>query len=110
MTSRSLLEEGEPPKLAQEATTAAAVRPAAAVRKNRNSECRSNSPREWPLMECSRTTIGLVQIGEVVWERRPSRQFHLVDGALRSKPVPSNSMAASLAYLPHSAGVLQAYA
>jgi radical SAM superfamily enzyme YgiQ (UPF0313 family) len=61
-------------------------------------------------MESPQTTIGIVQIGEVVWERRPSKQFHLVDGALRSKPMPSNSMAASLAYLPHSAGVLQAYA
>jgi tRNA A37 methylthiotransferase MiaB len=61
-------------------------------------------------MDHSGATIGLVQIGEVVWERRPSMQFHIVDGALRPKPLCSNSMAASLAYLPHSAGVLQVYA
>jgi radical SAM superfamily enzyme YgiQ (UPF0313 family) len=36
-------------------------------------------------------------------------QFHLVDGALRPKPIPINSMAASLAYLPHSVAVLQSY-
>jgi len=58
----------------------------------------------------SQTTIGLVQIGELIWERRPSLQFHLVDGALRPKPVHADAMAASLAYLPHSAALLQAYA
>jgi radical SAM superfamily enzyme YgiQ (UPF0313 family) len=63
-----------------------------------------------PHMEHPQTVIGLVQIGEVVWERRPSMQFRLLAGALRPKPLPANSLAASLAYLPHSTGVLQAYA
>jgi radical SAM superfamily enzyme YgiQ (UPF0313 family) len=55
------------------------------------------------------TTIGFVQMCDVVWERRPSRRFHLVDGALRLKPAPANTQPASLAYLPHVAGLLQAY-
>jgi len=54
--------------------------------------------------------VGLVQVGEVVWERRPSHHFHLVDGALRLKPLPPANAAASLAYLPHSVALLQAYA
>src|SRR5262249_46309222 len=61
-------------------------------------------------MVCKPATIGLVQIGEVVWERRPAKQFHLVAGALRPKPIPHNHLPASLAYLPHSAALLQAYA
>jgi len=55
-------------------------------------------------------TVGLAQIGEVVWERRPSQQFQIVAGALRPKPVPSSSLGASLAYLPHSVALLEAYA
>ena len=54
--------------------------------------------------------VGLVQIGEVVWERRPSRHFHLVEGALRPKPTAAVLNAASLAYLPQSVALLQAYA
>jgi radical SAM superfamily enzyme YgiQ (UPF0313 family) len=58
----------------------------------------------------SQTTVGLVQIGEVIWERRPTTLFHLVDGSLRAKPSSAASQPASLAYLPHTAGLLQAYA
>ena len=61
-------------------------------------------------MSRPKTRIGLVQIGELNWERRPSKQFHLVDGALRPKASPTNNRAASLAYLPHSVALLQSYA
>jgi len=60
-------------------------------------------------MDHPRTTIGLIQIGDIVWEQRPARQFHLVDGALRPRPSSAEPTRASLAYLPHSAGLLQAY-
>jgi tRNA A37 methylthiotransferase MiaB len=56
------------------------------------------------------TTICLVQIGEVGWQRRISRQFQLIGGELRSKPIVSTAAEASLAYLPHAAGLLQGYA
>lgn len=55
-----------------------------------------------------RTTIGLAQIGEVTWERRPGRQYQVVAGTLRGRPMAASSKAASLAYLPHVAGLLQA--
>lgn len=61
-------------------------------------------------MTISETTICIVQIGEVGWERRTSRQFQLIGGELRSKPIVSTAAQASLAYLPHSAGLLQGYA
>ena len=43
-------------------------------------------------------------------EGAPSKQFHLVDGALRQKPLAGNATAASLAYLPHAAALLEAFA
>jgi radical SAM superfamily enzyme YgiQ (UPF0313 family) len=58
----------------------------------------------------SQTIICIAQIGELVWERRPSRQFQLIGGELRSKPIPLTAARASLAYLPHSAALLQGYA
>jgi radical SAM superfamily enzyme YgiQ (UPF0313 family) len=54
--------------------------------------------------------VGLVQVGELIWERRAPRQFQLVDGALRPKSVPASAVSASLAYLPHSVSLLQSYA
>jgi radical SAM superfamily enzyme YgiQ (UPF0313 family) len=54
-------------------------------------------------------TVGLVQIGEVVWERRPSRQYRRLGHVLRPKEQGAGGTRASLAYLPHSVGLLQAF-
>ncbi|HEY3968724.1 MAG TPA: radical SAM protein [Planctomycetaceae bacterium] len=54
-------------------------------------------------------TIGLVTIGGLVWERRPSHQYRMLDGSLVRKGGPASASAVRLAYLPYVAGLLQAH-
>jgi len=55
-------------------------------------------------------TVGLVQIGEVGWERRIPRQYRFLDGELRLLPSVSSLSEGSMAYFPHAVALLQAYA
>ena len=52
--------------------------------------------------------IGLVNIGGLVWERRPSRQYCVVNDVFMQKGGPASQEAVRLAYLPYVAGLLQA--
>jgi radical SAM superfamily enzyme YgiQ (UPF0313 family) len=52
--------------------------------------------------------VGLVQIGELIWQRRPPRQFSVVEGDPQPVGVPS-AAATNAPYLPHAIGLLQAY-
>jgi radical SAM superfamily enzyme YgiQ (UPF0313 family) len=56
------------------------------------------------------TTVGLVEIGGLVWQRRPARQYQMFDGVLLLKPTLADGPVTELTYLPHAVGLLQAYA
>jgi len=60
-------------------------------------------------MKRSGTTVALVQIGEVVWERRAATQYTVVDDVLRRRSRGASDSGASLAYLPHVPALLQSY-
>lgn len=53
------------------------------------------------------TKIGLVQIGELTWERRRRQQWVMKNGLPVLKP--SYSLPGSFVYLPYSVGLLQSY-
>jgi radical SAM superfamily enzyme YgiQ (UPF0313 family) len=59
-------------------------------------------------MGMTRTVVGLVQINEVVWERRSAQRFRLRDGVLVSRSS-SSGLSTALAFLPHAAGLLQGF-
>jgi hypothetical protein len=52
--------------------------------------------------------VGLVQIGELIWQRRPPQHFSVVRGALQPN-APASAAAINAPYLPHAIGLLQAF-
>lgn len=56
----------------------------------------------------AKTTVGLVQIGEMSWTRRPRKQWRMHNGQLIEKP--QGNPPSSFVYLPYSVGLLQGYA
>jgi radical SAM superfamily enzyme YgiQ (UPF0313 family) len=60
-------------------------------------------------MKTTSVSVGLAQISELIWERRPSQHYRLEGKVLRPNAMGAAGVGAALAYLPHSTGLLQAY-